>query len=218
MASWDHRVGNRRVITNQHLIPYVDAEKAPPETAAALRTLPFERNIFKLLANSPCTFIPFMKLLSSCWSENTSIRASEWQLIVLRTASLLDAPYEYDVNEPVAKILGFDTEAKLAAIRAGDLSNREWFTKRHQLVGRMVEQLVQQQKVDESTMIEAREMLGNAAALEVLMIHGVYGLLARLMNSLKIDFDPEIPGLEDMLRKYNENAIEKERQLAAQDA
>ena len=42
MASW-----NDRTVTNEHILPYVDSKTAPPEVAAALNTLPFERNVFK---------------------------------------------------------------------------------------------------------------------------------------------------------------------------
>jgi hypothetical protein len=53
MATW----GNRTV-TNEHLLPYVDSNTAPPDIKAALQTLPFERNVFKvrtIIINSPET-------------------------------------------------------------------------------------------------------------------------------------------------------------------
>jgi hypothetical protein len=212
MASWDNRE-----VTNRHLLPYVDAESAPPEVAAALNTLPFQRNIFKLLANAQVNFPPFMKLLATCWNPDLSLRSSEYQVTVLRTASLLDAPYEWDVNEPVARVLGFDTDEKLHLIRIGDLSNTQFFTPRHRLISQMVFQLVHDNVVSEATMRQAIELLGNAATMEVMMIHGVYSMLARIMNSARIDFDPPIPGLEDKLRKYNAVAIQKEKEAAAQD-
>ena len=43
MATW-----NSNKVTNEHLLPYVDAATAPPAIAEALNTLPFERNIFKV--------------------------------------------------------------------------------------------------------------------------------------------------------------------------
>lgn len=52
MASW-----NDHTITNEHILPYVDSKTAPPEVAAALNTLPFERNVFKVKAPgrpTPC--------------------------------------------------------------------------------------------------------------------------------------------------------------------
>lgn len=43
MAPWDDKV-----VTNRHLLPYVDSDTAPPAAQAALRTLPFERNVFRV--------------------------------------------------------------------------------------------------------------------------------------------------------------------------
>lgn len=43
MTTWSNRD-----VTDNHLLPYVDSAKAPEEVSAALKTLPFERNIFKV--------------------------------------------------------------------------------------------------------------------------------------------------------------------------
>lgn len=164
----------------------------------------------KLLANANCFFPAFMKLLSCAWSPDRTIRSTEWQVAVLRTASLMNAPYEWDVNEPVARVFGINDE-KLALIRKGDLSSPHLFTNRHRLVGEMMEQLVHQNKVAENTMRRAKEMFGDTGAMELLMIHGIYCLLAKTMQSVKIDYDPPIPGLLDQLKRYNAGAIEKEK-------
>jgi hypothetical protein len=43
MTSWENRD-----MTNNHLLPYVDSATAPEEVSTALKTLPFERNIFRV--------------------------------------------------------------------------------------------------------------------------------------------------------------------------
>ncbi|KZL85398.1 hypothetical protein CI238_09387, partial [Colletotrichum incanum] len=207
MASWDNRV-----VTNEHLLTYVDSSTAPPDIKAALRTLPFERNIFKLLANSKAFFKPFMTLLSSAWSEDRKIRSTDWQLAVLRTAATLDAPYEWDVNEPVARIFGL-TDEQFAAIRRVDEPLPEsLFTPRQRLVGRIVTTLGREGKVDKDTIAEAKATFSDEEITEIFFVQGIYGFLAKFMNSVRIDFDEPIPGLEEQLRKYNAKAIEKEKQ------
>ncbi|EKG13700.1 hypothetical protein MPH_09166 [Macrophomina phaseolina MS6] len=207
MASW-----NDRTVTNEHILPYVDSKTAPSDVAAALNTLPFERNIFKLLANAPAFFGTFMKLLSSCWSPQLSLRSSDWQTVVLRTAATLDAPYEWDVNEPVARIFGF-SDAQLDALRnAKEPLPSSLFTPRRQLIARFVDEINSPaNKVSEPTVRELKATFGDEGTAELFFINAVYGFLARFMNSAKIDFDPPIPGLEDTLRKYNAAAIEKEK-------
>ncbi|EME85209.1 uncharacterized protein MYCFIDRAFT_46679 [Pseudocercospora fijiensis CIRAD86] len=206
MASW-----NKRDITNEHLLPYVDSNDASPEVASALNTLPFQRNIFKLLANAPNQMPIFMKLLSSCWSADNSLRATDWQLVVLRTAATLNAPYEWDVNAPVAEVLGF-TEAQFSALKdATRPLPEELFTPRKRLLAKLVDEVNANNIVSVESMKEAQGVFGDRGVAEFFFLNGVYGFLARFMNSARIDFDPPIPGLEDMLRKYNAAAIEKEK-------
>ncbi|KAI9874027.1 MAG: hypothetical protein M1830_010269 [Pleopsidium flavum] len=212
MASWNHRE-----VTNEHILPYVDSSTASPGVAETLNVLPVQRNIAKLLANAECFFAPLMKVLSCSWADNRTIRSSEWQLVVLRTAASLDAPQEWDVNEPVARIFGFDTDEKLKLIRSGDLSSTALFTERHRLINKMVRELVQQDKVQESTVLEGKKIFGAAGVIEIIIIHGLYALLAMVMRSSKQDFDPPIEGLEDTLRKFNATAIAKEKALLEQE-
>lgn len=229
MASWDNRE-----VTDKHLLPYVDSSTAQGDVQAALKTLPFERNIFKvrvisldhtftslspsttfdltllqLTANAPAFFPTFMKLLTCSWSPERTLRSRDWQTIVLRTAATLDAPYEWDVNEPVGRVFGF-TDEHLKHLRSGDLSSTELFTDRQRLVSSIVEDLCLKDRVPEEKVRRAKEVFGDTGLMELFFIQSIYAYLARTMNSCKIDFDEPIPGLLDILRKYNGPAIEKE--------
>jgi len=153
-----------------------------------------------------------MVLLTSMWSKDRKIRSTEWQLVVLRTAATLDAPYEWDVNEPVARIFGM-TDAQFAALRdVGNKLPENLFTERQQLIGLFIDQLSGKNKVDLETMEKMKANFSVEEIMELFYTHGVYSFLARMMNSCRIDFDPPIPGLDDMLRKVNAAAIEKEKQ------
>lgn len=155
-----------------------------------------------------------MALLSTMWHEDRKIRPTEWQTAVLRTAATLNAPYEWDVNEPVARVFGF-TEEQFAALRDTKTPlSEQLFTPRQRLVGRIIEELSNGNKVSVLTMEEAKTAFSYEEIMEVFYTHGVYGFLARMMNSCRIDFDEPIPGLLDTLRKYNRAAIERERSMA----
>lgn len=153
-----------------------------------------------------------MTLLSSAWSEDRKIRSTDWQLSVLRTAATLNAPYEWDVNEPVARIFGF-TEEQFAALRKADEPLPEGlFTPRQRLLSHIITTLGRENKVDKETIIEAKGTFSDEEIAEIFFVQGIYSFLARFMNSARIDFDEPIPGLEDQLRKYNAKTIEKEKQ------
>ena len=154
-------------------------------------------------------FPPFMKLLASCWSIENSIRPSDWQLAVLRTASLKNCPYEWFVNEPVAKLLDFD-EPRLALIRRGDLSSTTLFTDRQRSLSALIDEVHHRDTASKETVMMAKEVFGDRGLMELMFIHGVYTMIAVMMKSCRIDFDTDIPGLDEMLRKVNAKAIEKE--------
>lgn len=82
----------------------------------------------------------------------------------------------------------------------------------------MVNELESCKEVKDITMNKAKKMLGVDGTTEVIVIHGVYSLLARLIRSAKVEFDPPIPGLLEILQKYNEPAILKEKHLVEKDA
>lgn len=165
----------------------------------------------QLLANAPAFFPTFMKLLTCAWSPNRSLRSTDWQLIVLRTAALHDAPYEWDVNEPVARVFNY-TEEHFAAIRSGDLSSTELFTDRQRLINSIVTELYASNRVKPELVLQAKKVLGDEALMDLFFTQGIYAFLARTMNSCQIDFDAPIPGLVEQLRKYNAAIIEKESQ------
>lgn len=155
----------------------------------------------------------FMKLLASCWSVSNNIRPSDWQLVVLRTGSLNDCPYEWFVNEPVAKLLGFD-EPRLALIRRGDLSSTTLFTDRQRCASALIDEMHNHNAASKETVLMAKEVFGDQGVMELMFINGIYAMIAKTMQSCRIDFDPEIPDLENTLRTVNAKAIEKEHGCA----
>jgi hypothetical protein len=49
------------------------------------------------------------------------------------------------------------------------------------------------------------------SVMELLFMQGIYALLARMMQSCRIDFDPEIPNLNEMLGKFLAKEIEEKK-------
>lgn len=154
-----------------------------------------------------------MKHVTCQWHPDRKLRSSDWQTAVLRTAAVLDAPYEWEVNEPVARIFGFSDE-QLAALKDPHTDLPEaLFSPRRRLIARVIEELSSSEnRIAPETMERLKAMLSTEEILEVLYMHGIYSFVARVMRSVKIDSDGPIPGLEESLRKYNATAIEKEKQ------
>jgi hypothetical protein len=160
-----------------------------------------------------------MKVLATCWSPDLTIRASDWQLIVLRTSALLNAPYEWDVNEPAARVLECFSEAQFTALKDATAPLSEaLFNRRQRLLARYVEEFnSSQSRASEATMRETIALFGEQGTTEIAYVAGVYGFLARFMSSARIDLDPPIEGLSEFLKKVNAGSIERERKYREEE-
>ena len=186
------------------LVPYLDPENAPEAVAAKLAQLPYKRNIFLLLGQSSGLFPPLMSVYQACFNgETRKIPLLEWQLVVLRIAARLDAPYPWDVNEPVARLQGMSQEKVDKMGESGESIEADkegpW-TERDRAIIRIVDEQLKSYTNDEGTIKEARRFLSVEELVEVFIIIGIYTLIARITKGLRIDLDGEIPGMAEKLK------------------
>jgi hypothetical protein len=125
------------------------------------------------------------------------------QLIVLRTATNLKAKYEYDVNLPVAEVHNMPQE-KIDNIASPtsviqDNTQGPW-TDRDRVLLRLVDEQLANYTNEEKTVRDAVELLGTDMVVEVIIVIGIYALLARVIKGLRVDDDAEIPGLKEKLK------------------
>ena len=50
-------------------------------------------------------------------------------------------------------------------------------------------------------MLHAKKIFGDSGVMEILLTQGIYALLAKTMESARIDYDASVPGLEEQLEK-----------------
>lgn len=236
MATW----GSRN-ITNEHILPDIDTSIASEEVQSSFGTLPLDRNIFKastktnlhcsclsrniahthtalqLLANAPNYYSAFMSLLARCFSETKALSPIEWQVTVLSTSVLLNAPYEWDINAPLAKLLPGWTNEKFEAIKRVD-SQSEGLSIREQLILGMIKDLATSDRVNASTMQQLLFHFTNEEVMEIFFVHGIYSFLARTMNSCEIDYDEPIPDLESLLAERFAADIQRESSIVTERA
>ncbi|KAI5856764.1 AhpD-like protein [Durotheca rogersii] len=186
---------------NQRAVfPYIDPKKAPAELAQALKVLPFERNVLKLLAHAEGFFPPISQLLGTIFRITRELPTLEWQLVVLRTAALIGAHYVFEINTPVALVNGMPN-AKRLLIAFGKVDDTEFFTVRDRILLRYVKELVEDNTASDGLLEELRANFTTREIIEVIVIVGLYTIFGRVANVSRIDEDPEIPGLLDSLTK-----------------
>lgn len=187
------------------LVPYANVDDLPPILRDRLNILPFRRNILMTIAHSHGLAPHLLSLIGACFDgTQRGLPTLDWQLIVLRTASVLKAKYEYDVNLPVAEVYDMPQEKIDSIACPGEeiynTSQGPW-TDRDRILLRLVDEQLATYSNQEKTIREGVEILGTDMVVEVLIVIGIYGLLARLIKGLRIDDDPEIPDLKLKIKK-----------------
>ncbi|KAF7596922.1 hypothetical protein BBP40_011967 [Aspergillus hancockii] len=185
------------------LVPYVDSESAPPAIQEKLKVLPFRRNILLTLAHSHGLFPHFSDLLGACFDgKQRKIPVFDWQLIVLRIATILMAKYEYEVNLPVAEVFGFP-QAKIDAIGSSIRDIEEGkgpWTDRDRVILRLIDEQLATYDNRPETVKDALNLLSVEDLVEVLMMIGIYASLARVIKALKVDDDKPVPDLKEKIK------------------
>lgn len=187
------------------LIPYLDPATATSDVKATLDSMPYIRNIFLLLGHSSCLYPPLMGVYKAAFNKDKrKLPLLDWLLVVLRIAARLDAPYPWDVNEPVARLNGMGAArlnamgASPEAIQAG--ADDVW-TVRDKIILALVDEQLATYTNEPTTVKRARELMSDEELVEIYILLGVYVLIARITRGLRIDLDAEIPGLEESLKK-----------------
>jgi alkylhydroperoxidase family enzyme len=146
-------------------LPYVDAATAPPEVAETLAAVP-ALNIFKLMANAPTAFRPWLRFGATLLTE-LELDPVLREIAVLRVAALTPgAEYEWEQHEGIARAVGA-TDAEVEGARTGAGLEGD-----AALVARFTEEVVRDAKPAEATFAAAKERFSPREIVELLMVIG----------------------------------------------
>jgi alkylhydroperoxidase family enzyme len=176
-------------------VPY----RRPEDMTERARELTLERgnlNLYRALANAEKVFTGWMQAgRDGLTSPVLSRRLRE--LVVLRTAYLMDSPYELGQHHDIARTAGLDV-TEISAVT----SDSDWQTGHFDPVELAVLQLTTEllttRGVAASLFDQVHAALGTEATVEVLMLISRYAGLALMLNALDVDLDetarlPSIP-------------------------
>lgn len=184
-------------------LPYPDPATLPDANRNLLKTLP-PLNIFRMLAGSGPSFVPFMSLINAYLNEGI-LDAQLRELVILRVGHLCGSAYELHQHNRVSRALGL-SENRIKAAN-GKLPSPE-FTGAENAALALADDLVANVKADKTLFEAARTHLGDGGTQELVIIVGVYLLVCRYLETLEIeieDRDIEGSGLEEIKRSMSAN-------------
>jgi len=166
------------------------AYRGPEEMTEQDRELTIERgnlNVYRALANADKVFTGWMLAgRAALTSPVVPVRLRE--LVVLRTAYLMDCAYELGQHRDVARTAGVSSD-EIEAITSESGWQEAHFNPVELGVLQLTTELLATRSVSAEVFDGVHAALGSAATVEVLMVIGRYSGLALMLNALDVELD-----------------------------
>ncbi len=166
------------------------AYRQPEEMTDQARELTSERgnlNVYRALANAEEVFTGWM-LTGRALLTSPVLPIRLRELVVLRTAYLMDCPYELGQHKDVARTAGVGSDEINAIISESDWEAGS-FSTLELAVLHLTTELLTTRSVSADVFDHVYQALGSEATVEVLMIINRYSGLALMLNALDVDLD-----------------------------
>lgn len=164
--------------------------REPPDMEPKARELTQARgnlNVYRTLANADEVFTGWMVAGNAALTSPT-LPSRLRELVVLRTAYLMDCDYELGQHRDVARTAGLSA-AEIDVV----LSENSWqtypFEESERAVLQVVSELLATRSVAPDSFERVHGALGSQATVELLMVIGRYAGLALMLNALDVDLD-----------------------------
>lgn len=164
--------------------------RQPEDMSEPARELTARRgnlNVYRALANAEKLFTGWMLAGDAALTSPVVPRRLR-ELVVLRTAYLMDCSYELGQHRDVAQTAGVDTDSINAIASDSDWQTGD-FDPTELAVLRLTTELVTTRRVAAPLFDEVHQALGTEATVEVLMVINRYAGLALMLNALDVDLD-----------------------------
>jgi AhpD family alkylhydroperoxidase len=166
------------------------AYRQPEEMTEQARELTLKRgnlNVYRALANADKVFSGWM-LAGQAVLTSPVLPVRLRELVVLRTASLMDCPYELGQHRDVARTAGLGADEINAAISESDWETADFDPVELALL-HLTTELLTTRSVPTEVFDQVHNVLGSEATVEVLMVISRYAGLALMLNALQVDLD-----------------------------
>jgi alkylhydroperoxidase family enzyme len=166
------------------------AYRQPEEMTEQARELTLERgnlNVYRALANADKVFTGWM-LAGRAILTSPVLPVRLREFVVLRTAYLMDCPYELGQHRDVARTAGLSGD-EINAITSESDWQEAHFSPVELAVLHLTTELLITRSVSTEVFDQVHTALGSEATVELLMVISRYAGLALMLNALQVDLD-----------------------------
>ncbi|MAP95368.1 MAG: hypothetical protein CMK07_10495 [Ponticaulis sp.] len=178
-------------------LPRLNPDEMTPEQFAAVEHLIREdgslANIYAVLANHPVLFGPRYDFGSYIKSE-TSLSPRIRELLILRTAVLMNADYEWAHHVPIAKDAGL-TDEEIAAVLVGPTADI-WSTD-ERFILQAADDLRREAFITDAVWAGLKASHSDKQLVELIYTVGGYSMTALALNAFDVPIDDGLAGLPE---------------------
>jgi alkylhydroperoxidase family enzyme len=171
-------------------LPLVDPATDDATAAALLQRIVDERgqafNVYRMLANSPGVLERVYGLASHLWNDS-DLEPPLQELVILRVAQLTGSDYEWARHRGLARRVGVP-DRQVEGL--SDWRTSQLYRPAERAALRLTEEMTRDVEATPDAVADVSELLGAKATLELAVLIGLYGLVARVLRSLDVDAEP----------------------------
>ena len=176
--------GNANENVGEVVIPLPNDSELPPNVAAMLDK-GTNLNVSRMFALTD-DLVPGIQALTTCVFKAKGIDTRLREIIILRTATLLNVPYELQANETMAKNTGV-TDVQIAAIEtAGPVTT---LGDEINLICKATDELTQWATLSDETLSELKGRYGDSLTAKFIAIISWFNLLSRFLNGTRVPLE-----------------------------
>lgn len=152
-----------------------DTDGEVSRVLAKLEATKNARKLYRVLANSPVLFRPFV-LLTGGLVTNEELPPDVREVVVRHLAGRADVAYEWAEHVPISRSAGVSDEQRDVIGAGGDLA-APLFSDEHRLAVRIADQIVHRPPIDPADWERAIEAWSVAGAMHLLLAVACWGAL-----------------------------------------
>ena len=169
-------------------VPLPADEDLAPEVVETLKRLP-PLNIFRMVANAPASFQPFLALALSILGQSEFDKQKR-EIAVLRVAHLTGSNYEWVQHVHVARGLGLDDETIEKLRCDGPVTSLD---EEGNLLCRVADEITRDVRLSDDALAQILSRYGTRQATELIVCCAYFNMLSRFLESTRVELEPQPP-------------------------
>ena len=165
-------------------IPPPDESSLSDEVKQVLASLP-PLNLFKVLANAPASFRPFLELGGAILFRS-EFDARKREIAILRVARVTRSNYEWVQHVALAKHAGV-TDEEIAEIASDEVVTS--LDEEGNLLCRVADEISRDVKLGDDALTQIIERYGNRGATELILACCWFNLVSRFLESTRVELE-----------------------------